>query len=139
MKMILKILKEFFWTHWSFERKKSMKYKKIEFESTTRFNKNGVNFIGYDKVNDDMSFVIETVEEGHFEEFVHDKSIFTYIFLEGSGTFYLDDEEVTVKAGDVLSINPGTRIYYRGNLKQILITTPAYDAKYERHIRNIEK
>lgn len=116
-----------------------MKYKKIEFESTTRFNKNGVDFIGYEKVNDDMSFVIETVEEGHFEEFVHDKSTFTYIFLEGRGTFYLDDEEVVVKAGDVLSINPGTRIYYKGNLKQILITTPAYDSKYERHIRNIER
>lgn len=114
-------------------------YKKIKFEDTTRFNKNGVDFIGYEPINDNMSFVIETVEEGHFEEFVHDKSTFTYIFLEGSGTFYLDDKEVPVKKGDVLSIEPGTRIYYKGNLKQILITTPAYDQKYERHIRNIER
>lgn len=114
-------------------------YKKIKFEDTTRFNKNGVDFIGYEPINDNMSFVIETVEEGHFEEFVHDKSTFTYIFLEGSGTFYLDDKEVAVKKGDVLSIEPGTRIYYKGNLKQILITTPAYDQKYERHIRNIER
>ena len=116
-----------------------MKYKKIDFETTTKFNKNGVDFIGYDKINDNMSFVIETVEEGHFEEFVHDKSTFTYIFIEGSGIFYLDDEEVNVKAGDVLSINPGVRIYYIGNLKQILITSPAFDPKYERHIRNIDK
>ena len=114
-------------------------YKKIKYEDTTRFNKNGVDFIGYEPINDNMSFVIETVEEGHFEEFVHDKSTFTYIFLEGSGTFYLDDKEVPVKKGDVLSIEPGTRIYYKGNLKQILITTPAYDQKYERHIRNIER
>ncbi|MBR3146360.1 MAG: cupin domain-containing protein [Bacilli bacterium] len=114
-------------------------YKKIKFEDTTRFNKNGVDFIGYEPINDSMSFVIETVEEGHFEEFVHDKSTFTYIFLEGSGTFYLDDKEVPVKKGDVLSIEPGTRIYYKGNLKQILITTPAYDQKYERHIRNVER
>lgn len=119
--------------------KLKMKYKKIDFDTTTKFNKNGVGFIGYEPINNDMSFVIETVTEGHFEEFVHDKSIFTYIFLEGSGTFYLDDEEVVVKAGDVLSINPGTRIYYKGNLKQILITTPAYDSRFERHIRNIEK
>lgn len=114
-----------------------MGYKKISFESTTRFNKHGVDFIGYEPVNDDMSFVMETIEEGHFEEFVHDKSTFTYIILEGKGNFYLDDEEVEVKAGDVLSINPGTRIYYKGNLKQILITTPAYDPKFETHIRNI--
>lgn len=115
-----------------------MKYKKQELADTTRFNKNGVDFIGYEPISENMSFVIETVEKGHFEEFVHDVSTFTYIFLEGSGTFYLDDEEVNVKAGDVLSISPGTRIYYKGNLKQVLITTPAYDKKFERHIRNIE-
>lgn len=116
-----------------------MKYKKIEFENTTKFHKNGVDFIGYEPINDNLSFVIENVKEGHFEEFVHDKCTFTYIFLEGSGVFYLDDEEVAVKKGDVLSISPGTRIYYKGNLKQILITTPAFDPKYERHIRNIDK
>ena len=116
-----------------------MSYKKLDFESSTRYHKNGVDFVGYEKINNDLSFVIETVEEGHFEEFVHDKSTFTYIFLEGSGTFYLDDEPVEVKAGDVLSIDPGTRIYYKGHLKQILITAPAYDPKYERHIRNIDK
>ena len=116
-----------------------MKYKKISFEETNRFSKNGVDFIGYSPIDNNMSFVIETVKEGHFEEFVHDKCTFTYIFLEGKGTFYLDDEKVDVKKGDVLSINPGTRIYYKGNLKQILITTPAYDPKYERHIKNIDK
>ncbi len=116
-----------------------MKYKKISLEDTTRFNKNGVDFIGYGPVNNDLSFVLETVEEGHFEEFVHDKCTFTYLFLEGEGTFYLDGEAVKVKKGDVLTIEPGTRIYYKGNLKQILINTPAYDPKYERHIRNIDK
>lgn len=116
-----------------------MKYKKLSFESTTKFSKNGVDFVGYEAINDDMSFVIETVKEGHFEEFVHTKSTFTYIFLEGKGTFYLDDKKVDVKAGDVLSISPGTRIYYKGNLKQVLICSPAYDPKYEQHIRNIDK
>ena len=114
-----------------------MPYKKIDFESTTKFN--GVDFIGYGAINNNLSVVMETVKEGHFEEFIHDKSTFTYIFLEGSGTFYLDDEKIDVQAGDILSIEPGTRIYYKGNLKQLLITTPAYDPKYERHIRNIDK
>lgn len=116
-----------------------MPYKKIDFESTTKFNKNGVDFIGYGAINNNLSVVMETVKEGHFEEFIHDKSTFTYIFLEGLGTFYLDDEKIDVQAGDILSIEPGTRIYYKGNLKQLLITTPAYDPKYERHIRNIDK
>ena len=58
-----------------------MKYKKIKYEDTTKFNKCGVDFIGYGPINDNMSFVMETVEKGHFEEFIHDKSTFTYIFL----------------------------------------------------------
>lgn len=116
-----------------------MKYKKTSFETTTKFNKHGVDFIGYGPINENMSMVMATVEKGHFEEFVHEKSTFTYIILEGKGTFYLDDEAVVVQAGDVLSVNPGTRIYYKGNLKQILICTPAYDPNYERHIRNIER
>ncbi len=116
-----------------------MSYKLLKKETTTSFDKNGVDFIGYEKISDDISIVIEEVKRGHFEEFVHDKSTFTYLFLEGEGIFYLNDEEVKVKAGDVLSINPGTRIYFFGNLKQVLITTPAFNPKYERHIRNIEE
>ena len=116
-----------------------MKYKKTNLEETNSFSKNGVSFIGYEPINDDVSVVVETVLEGHFEEFLHEKCTFTYIFLEGSGVFYLDDEKVDVKAGDSLTIYPGTRIYYKGNLKQVLITTPAYDPKYERHIRYIDK
>lgn len=114
-----------------------MNYTFIKKKNTTQFQKNGVDFVGYGKVTDDMSIVVETVEQGHFEEFVHLKSTFTYLFLEGSGMFVLDDEKIEVQAGDVLSIKPGTRIYYFGNLKQVLITTPAYDEKYEKHIRNI--
>ncbi len=116
-----------------------MNYKLLKNENATKFTKNGVDFIGYDKISDDMSIVIEKVDKGHFEEFIHDKSTFTYIFLEGEGIFYLDGESVKVSAGDVLSINPGTKIYYFGNLKQILITTPAFNSDYERHIRDIEE
>lgn len=116
-----------------------MKYKLLKSTDTANFNKNGVDFTGYEKISDNMSIVIEKVEKGHFEEFVHDKSTFTYLFLEGEGVFNLDDEQVKVSKGDILSINPGTRIYYFGTLKQILITTPAYDPNYERHIRNIDE
>lgn len=114
-----------------------MNYKLIKKSDTIQFSKNGVDFIGYGNINEDMAIVVETVEKGHFEEFVHTKSTFTYLFLEGNGIFVLDDKQIQVQAGDVLSIKPGTRIYYFGNLKQVLITTPAYDEKYEKHIRNI--
>ncbi len=115
-----------------------MAYNLLKKEQTTQFQKNGVSFTGYENIDENMAIVIESVEKGHFEEFVHEKSKFIYLFLEGEGTFVLDDEKVSVKAGDMLIIEPGTRIYYFGCLKQILITTPAFDPKYEKHIRNIE-
>ncbi len=105
----------------------------------TKFDKNGVNFVGFGNPNSEVGIVMESVEKGHFEEFVHDKSTFIYIFLEGEGVFFLDGEPVAVEAGDMLTVNPGTRIYYFGRLKQLLITNPAFDPKYERHIRNVEE
>ena len=104
----------------------------------TKFDKNGVNFVWFGNPNSEVGIVMESVEKGHFEEFVHDKSAFIYIFLEGEGVFFLDGEPVAVEAGDMLTVNPGTRIYYFGRLKQLLITNPAFDPKYERHIRNVE-
>ena len=40
-----------------------MPYKKIDFESTTKFNKNGVDFIGYGAINNNLSVVMETVKD----------------------------------------------------------------------------
>lgn len=116
-----------------------MAYKKINKKDVTTFSKSDVDMFGYGELTKDISMVKQVVKEGHFEEFIHDKSTFIYIFLEGNGTFVLDDEKVEVSSGDVLIIEPGTRIYYYGNLKQILITSPSYDSKYERHIRNVDK
>lgn len=115
-----------------------MGYTLNTFADTSKFFKHGVDFVGYDTKSNEIGIVMETVSEAHKEEFVHDKSTFTYFFLEGAGTFYLNDEEVNVKKGDLLVIEPGTRIYYKGRLKQLLITTPAYDPSYERHIRKID-
>ena len=115
-----------------------MAYHLLKIDHTVQFQKNGVSFTGYGNIDENIALVVETVEKGHFEEFVHDKSKFIYLFLEGEGTFVLNDEKVPVKAGDMLVIEPGTRIYYFGCLKQILITSPAYDERYERHIRDID-
>lgn len=53
-----------------------------------KFDKNGVNFVGFGSPNSEVGIVMESVEKGHFEEFVHDKSTFIYIFLEGEGVFF---------------------------------------------------
>lgn len=74
--------------------------------------------------------LVETTT-GHNQEFFHKDSTFHYLILEGNGTFYLDDEPVEVGAGDFLSIEPNTRIYYKGVLKLLLITNPPWTQKGE--------
>lgn len=73
-----------------------MNHTLIKNKDTTQFQKNGVDFVGYGKIANNMSIVVETVEQGHFEEFVHLKSTFTYLFLEGKGIFIFNDEKIEV-------------------------------------------
>lgn len=102
-----------------------MKYTLIKSEDVQRKEKVGMILSVYPNIND-CGIVLENMKEGHNGEFYNTKSTFTYIVLEGNGSFFLDDEEVKVSNGDMLSIPPNTRIYFKGELKMILITTPAW-------------
>lgn len=68
---------------------------------------------------------------GHNQEFYHKESNFHYFIIEGSGSFFLNDEEISVTVGDYLIIEAGTRIYYTGSLQMLLITQPAWFAEGE--------
>ena len=76
-------------------------------------------------------FVVINTNTGHNQEFYDIESTFTYIVLEGNGSFFLDDQEVLVETGDCLSIAPKTRIYYKGQMRLALITNPAWKAENE--------
>lgn len=107
-----------------------MKYKltkKIDAEKKGKF---GANLSVYPNVND-CGIVFVSTETGHNEEFANLKSTFVYLILEGSGSFFLDDEEVKVEKGDMISIEPNTKIYYKGKLEMMLITTPSWKQENE--------
>jgi mannose-6-phosphate isomerase-like protein (cupin superfamily) len=82
--------------------------------------------------------VYQETEKGHSEEFLHKKSYFIFYIIEGSGTWYLEDKPQDVSAGDVVIIPPNTRFYYRGKLKQVCVTSPAWEPEGEQHIRDIQ-
>ena len=79
----------------------------------------------------DCGFVIVETTTGHNQEFYDTESTFTYIVLEGNGSFFLNDEEVPVEKGDHISIPPKTRIHYKGTMRLALITNPAWKAENE--------
>ncbi|MGB9937219.1 MAG: cupin domain-containing protein [Methanobacterium sp.] len=86
----------------------------------------------------DAAVVYQETEIGHSEEFYHEKSAFIYYILEGKGTWIIEDKEHKVEAKDVVIVPPGKKFYFKGQLKQICITTPAWDEKYEKHVRYIK-
>lgn len=90
------------------------------------------------KDSSNAAVLYQETEIGHLEEFVHEKSDFLYYILEGSGTWVVEDREFKVRAGDVVLVPAGKRFWFRGNLKQICITSPAWEEQYERHVRYIQ-
>jgi mannose-6-phosphate isomerase-like protein (cupin superfamily) len=112
-----------------------MKYNLTKAVGVPKQEKFGIDLEIYPSV-DDCGMVLVSTEIGHNQEFYDLKSTFTYIVLEGEGTFFLDDEEVNVAKGDVLSVPPKIRIYYKGKLKMVLVTTPAWKPENEVETRH---
>ncbi len=90
-----------------------------------KLDKHEINLRVYPNFNE-CGFVVVETKTGHNQEFKNSRSTYHYIILEGNGSFFLDDDEVGVEKGDLLSIEPNTRIYYKGNIKLVLLTTPAW-------------
>lgn len=79
----------------------------------------------------DVGVVVAETETGHNQEFFDKNSTFHYFILEGGGSYFIDDEEVKVTKGDLLSIPPGKRIYYKGNMRVLLVTNPPWRGENE--------
>lgn len=102
-----------------------------------RISKVGIDLTLYEANNPDFNIVLVHVEEGHFEEFFHDVSTFTYVITSGEVTFFLNDERVVAGAGDMVVVPPHTRIYYFGTADMVLCTTPAWTEVDEHHVRDV--
>jgi mannose-6-phosphate isomerase-like protein (cupin superfamily) len=105
-----------------------------------RLEKRGVDMWVYTGAEDcpQASVVYQETPSGHAEEFYHEKSAFIFYILEGSGVWVIEDREYPVKASDVVVVPPGKRFFYRGNLKQVCLTAPAWEERFEHHVRDVE-
>jgi mannose-6-phosphate isomerase-like protein (cupin superfamily) len=74
-----------------------------------------------------------SVNEDHAREFSNSKSHFIYYVIDGTGSFWVDGEKLNVEPTDAIHIQPTKRIYYRGDMEMILITTPPYDPANDSH------
>lgn len=106
-------------------------------DEAKHISKHGIDLKLYGPVNEDIDFKHVSVAEGHFEEFKN-TSWFIYYILQGEGVFVLNDEQVPVKQGDIVSIPPNTRIHYFGKMEFTLTVTPPWKAENETHVRDID-
>lgn len=108
-------------------------------KDAVNIEKNGVKMLIYNSKQQcsQAAVVYQETERGHTEEFLHTKSYFIFYVIEGKGTWFIEDKPHEVQAGDTVIIPPNTRFYYKGKLKQVCVTSPAWEAKHEQHIRDV--
>lgn len=102
-------------------------------------SKHGVDMWVYTGRDDleQAAVAYQETERGHAQEFRHHRSAFVFYILEGSGEWVIDGETYPVEATDVVVVPPGRAFYYRGRLKQICVTAPAWEEAYEEEVRKV--
>jgi len=102
--------------------------------------KNDVRMLVYNTAEQcpQASVVYQETERGHSEEFLHKRSFFIFYIIEGEGVWFIDGNPHEVHAGDVVIVPPNTRFYYKGKLRQVCVTSPAWEPQYEQHVRNVD-
>ena len=73
---------------------------------------------------------IET-KGGHETTIIEHECDFIYYILEGVGYFVIDDQNEDCTKGDLVVIPAGLKFKYVGDLKMLLITTPAFYPEQE--------
>ncbi len=114
-----------------------MIYKRADAFSTSKHDVDMWIYNGKDQCPN-AAVTYQETSKGHAEEFYHGKSAFIFCIIEGSGTWFIEDTAYPVSATDVVIVPPGKRFYYKGNLKQICITAPAWEEEHEHHVRNVD-
>lgn len=108
-------------------------YKKEEARTIQKF---GVDITLYD-ANAPSTLVYEEVEKGHMQEWYSDISTYQWFIIDGSGTYVVNGEKFSVSKGDLVVVPPKHNMYYYGNMKMVLITTPKYEEINEHEVRLI--
>lgn len=102
---------------------------KIERHNAENFEVDGIELHKYIEgtKNKPVDVLHVSVNEEHEREFSNSESHFIYYIIKGRGSFWVDGEQIKVEPSDLVHIKPGDRIYYRGDMEMLLVTTPPYD------------
>lgn len=81
-------------------------------------------------------FLVNSIQ-GHDNFSYNTESTHVYHVLDGSGKFFIDDEEVEVESGDTITIAPNKVFSYEGEMVMTLGMTPNFKEENEHIIRQV--
>lgn len=115
-----------------------MKYRK---EKSPHFKKVGIEgwVLLSKKESPKAGVVIIETKRGHETIIKSTKNAWLYFILEGKGYFMINEKKIKCEKGDLIVIPQNTPFYYRGKLKMLLITVPAWAERYEVTIGKVPK
>ncbi len=82
-------------------------------------------------LSDKVEFNIIETETGHETKIIEKECTFSYFILDGEGSFEIDDKIEKCEKGDLVLIPNNTPFIYKGKMKLLLVTVPAWSPEQE--------
>lgn len=98
-----------------------------------KFDKAGVKgwvYVGKEQLPNAGVVLLET-EKGHETVIKSTRSAWIYYVISGKGKFVIDGKDFPCKKNDVIVVEKNKPFYYKGKLKMLEVTVPAWEEKYE--------
>lgn len=89
-----------------------------------------------DNTEEHGDFLINSVQ-GHDNYSYNTESTHVYHVLDGTGKFIVDDKEVEVQPGDIITIEPNKVFSYEGEMILTLGMTPNFKEENEHILRQV--
>lgn len=90
------------------------------------FKQQGLNGYNFNLITREISMSIEECFKGHDKYHTNNHSSKIYYVLDGVGKFKMNDKIYDVKKDDCIEIPPNTKFVFAGNMKLLLIMSPAF-------------
>jgi len=105
-----------------FTKNKAFKFKKVGIEGWVYLNK---------KQSPGAGVALIESEKGHETIIKSKRNAWIYYVISGKGKFVIDGEKIACKEEELIFVPKNTPFYYKGKLKMLLLTVPAWEEKHE--------
>ena len=90
------------------------------------FMQKGLNGYNYELETTEISITLEDCFKGHDKYHKNIYSSKIYYCIDGKGKFKVAGEIINIEKGDLIEIPKNTEFVFAGNMKLLLIMTPAF-------------